>query len=135
MKQLIFWIPRAVVLMGLASQAYSQVSPPDQAFQTVHLTVSINPDAEKILMAAISDLNNAITKAGCPSCIYHLSKAYGEKPGPFPYMWIANWPDRATYEKIHASDAYNAAWNKHPELAPVRKGEIYTRYVEVTPGK
>src|SRR5579863_2025785 len=108
MKQLLSWIPVIVVYVGLAPQAVSQENPPDQPFQTVHLTVSKQPDAEKILLTAINDLNRAIAKMGCASCGYHLWKAYGEQPGPFTYMWVASWPDRATYEKIHTADEYNA---------------------------
>jgi hypothetical protein len=136
MKHLVSWIPCVVVYAGLASQAVAQDErPPEQAFQTVHLTVSQQPDAGKILLSAITDLNGGIHKGGCASCGYHLWKAYGEQPGPYTYMWVASWPDRVTYEKIHASDEYTAAWNRHPELGPVRNGEIYGRYVEVKPGK
>ena len=128
------WIRRAVVFASLVSLAVSQDRPPDQAFRTVHLTVSTQPDTERILLAAIKDLNGEIAKAGCPTCIYHLWKAYGEQSSPYTYMWSAAWPDRATYEKIHDAAGYNAAWERHPELEPVRDGEIYNRYVEVTPG-
>jgi len=132
---LMSWIPRVVVSVGLASLAVSQERPPDQAFQTVHLSVARQPDAEKKLSAALDDLNNAIIKGGCPPCIYHLWKTYGQQSGPFDFLWVASWPDRATYENIHATPLYNAAWNKHPELGAIRSGEIYNRYVEVKPGK
>ena len=101
----------------------------------MHLTQASQPDSEKILLAAIKDLNSAIEKAGCPSCIYRLWKAFGEQSGPFTYIWAASWPDRATYEKIHEEAGYTAAWGRHPELGAVRKGEIYNRYVELKPGK
>jgi hypothetical protein len=130
-KHLKSWIPLVVVYAGFTSRAISQEAPPEKAFQTVHLTVSKQPDAGKVLLAAITDLNNAIHKSGCASCGYHLWKAYGDNPGPFTYLWIANWPDRATYEKIHASDEYTTAFSRHPELEPVRQGEVYQRYVEV----
>jgi hypothetical protein len=131
MKELLLWIRPLAVCLLLSLPAFSQDRAPDQPFQTVHLTTSDEPGAEKGLVETIRDLNEVITRSGCPKCIYHLYKAYGEPSGVVTFLWIANWPDRATYEKIHEAPAYNAAWARHPELASVRQGEIYNRYVEV----
>jgi hypothetical protein len=129
------WITRAALFVGFAALASSQDRPPEQAFQTVHLTPAAQPDAENILLTAIKDLNIAIAKAGCKKCGYHLWKSYGEAGGGFKYMWGATWPNRATYEKIHAAKGYNDAWERHPELGKVREGEVYGRFVEVKAGK
>ena len=126
---------RVATLALLASICFAQDKAPEGPFQTVHLTTSRQPGTENILLGALKDLNAAITKGGCKSCIYRLSKAYGEQSGPFTFLWTASWPGRAVYEKIHGSAAYNAAWEKHTELGPVREGEVYLRFVEVKPAK
>lgn len=131
MKNQMLWIcPLAVCLLS-SLPALSQERAPDQPFQTVHLTTSGDPGAEKALIETVRDLNDVIARSGCPKCIYHLYKAYGEPSGVVTFLWTANWPDRATYERVHEAPAYNAAWARHPELASVRQGEIYNRYVEV----
>lgn len=82
----------------------------------------------------MEDFNSAIAKGGCPACNYHLWRSYGQQAGPFNYLWISNWPDRATYVKVHASTEYNAATNRYPEIGAIMSGQIYNRYVEVKVG-
>ena len=134
MNRSMSWMRRAIVYTGLASLAVSQQTVPDQAFQAVHLIASTKADDEKKLLAAMDDFNSAIAKGGCPPCNYHLWKSYGQQSGPFNYLWISNWPDRATYVKVHASTEYNAATNRHPEIGAIMSGQIYNRYVEVKLG-
>jgi hypothetical protein len=109
-------IRRTVVYAGLGTVAVSQQSPPDQPFQAVHMIAATKADDEKTLVAALDDLNGAIAKGGCPVCIYHLWKVYGQKSGPFNYLWTSNWPGRAIYETVHASAEYIDATNRHPEI-------------------
>jgi hypothetical protein len=134
MNKSMSWMLRAVVYAGLGSLAVSPQSPPDQPFQAVHMIASTKADDEKKLVAAIDDINSAIAEGGCPSCIYHLWKTYGQQSGPFNYLWISNWPGRAIYEKVHTSTEYIDATNRHPEIAGIVSGQIYNRYVEVKLG-
>jgi hypothetical protein len=134
MKNALKWIGRAAVLAGLGSLALSQERPPDQPFQAVHM-LTVLPNEEKELLAATEDINRAIAKAGCPACIYHLSKVYGQPVGPFNYLQISNWPGREIYEKVHNSEEYNAAGKRHADILNiVYRVEVYNRYVEVKIG-
>jgi hypothetical protein len=134
MNKLTSWIRRTVVYAGFATLAVSQQTPSEQPFQAVHMIASTQAGDEKKLVAAMDDLNNGIAKGGCPPCIYHLWKTSGQRSGPFNYLWISNWPGRAIYEKVHAAREYIDATGRHPEIAAIRSGEIYNRYVEVKLG-
>src|SRR5215469_13919834 len=81
MKELLLWIRPLAVCLLLSLPVFSQDRAPDQPFQTVHLTTSDEPGAEKGLIDTIRELNEVITRSGCPKCIYHLYKAYGEPSG------------------------------------------------------
>jgi hypothetical protein len=125
---------RAVVYAGLGSLAFSQQSPPEMPFQAVHMIAATKADDEKKLVGAMDDFNSAIAKGGCSPCIYHLWKTYGQRSGPFNYLWISNWPGRAVYEKVHSSEEYIDAERRHPEIGTIMTGQIYNRYVEVKLG-
>jgi hypothetical protein len=134
MSGLISWIRHAVLFASLASLVASQQRPPEAPFQAVHMLTVRQADEEKKLLAAMDDLNSAISKGGCPACIYHLWKLYGDQAGPFNYLWVSNWPGRAIYEKVHLTTEYVAATQRHPEIQAIIGGQIYNRYVEVKPG-
>jgi hypothetical protein len=122
MNQSILWMRHMIVYMGLASLAVSQQTVPDQACQALHLIASTTAEDEKKLLSAMDDFNRAAAKGGCPPCIYHLWKTYGQQSGPFTYLWISSWPDRATYVKVHTSAKYNAATNRHSEIGDIVNG-------------
>ena len=133
MNQSIRWMRRAIVYAGLASCAVSQQTVPDQPFQEVHMIAASEADDEKKLTAALDDFNSATAK-GCPPCVYHLWKTRGQQSGPFNYLWIANWPDRAIYRKVHATAEYTDATKRHPEIGVIIGGQISNEYVEVKLG-
>jgi hypothetical protein len=124
-----------VAIAALPAVAQNSDVPPDQPFQTVHLINMPSPEAEKTMLAAVTDLNAAIAKAGCPKCIYHLWKVTGTQAGKFNYLWNSNWPGRDVYVKVHNSDAYQAATKKHEAIEKFMESQVYNRYVEVTAGK
>ena len=109
--------------------------PPDQPFQAVHLINVHSADTERALLAALTDINAAIAKAGCAKCAYHLWKVSGTQAGGYNYLWTSSWPGREAYLKVHNSAEYQAAINKHPEMGPIMETQTYNRYVEVTSGK
>jgi hypothetical protein len=121
----------APVLSGQAPQQ----APPDQPFKTVHLVTLPAGVTENAWMAGLTDVNQAIAKAGCQTCIYHVFKVYGEQAGNYAYIQEAAWPGRAVYEKIHTSPEYTAARKRHAELDKVMEKQVYNRYVEVQPLK
>jgi hypothetical protein len=123
----------AIGLISAAAQ--NQDTPPNQPFQAVHLINLHSADTEKAIMAALTDINAAIAKAGCAKCGYHLWKVVGTQAGNYNYLWISNWPGRDVYVKVHNSAEYQAAINKHHELDAVMDAQIYNRYVEVTAAK
>src|SRR5215469_12271860 len=116
----------------VSALAQNDDMPPDQPFQAVHLINLPSAEAEKSLLAALTDINTAIAKAGCTKCGYHLWKVYGTQAGPFNYLWTSSWPGRDVYMKVHQSADYQAAINRHPGMEDVMKSQIYNRYVEVS---
>jgi len=74
----------------LPAVAQSQDTPPNQPFQAVHLIKVPSPDAEKSLLAALTDINKAIDKAGCTKCGYHLWKVFGTQAGDYNYLWMSS---------------------------------------------
>ena len=118
---------------GLASaMAQSEDLPPDQPFQAVHLINVPSADAEKQLLAALTDINAAIAKAGCPKCGYHLWKVAGTQAGGYNYLWTSSWPGREVYIKVHTSADYQTAIGRHHDLESIMRSQTYNRYVEVT---
>ena len=108
---------------------------PDGPFKTHHLLNLPVDVTEGAFLSALSDMNQALAKAGCSTCRYVLFKVHGQQSGPYSYMWEAAWPGSAIYLKVHRDPGYQAALNRHPELDKLMKNEIYNRYVEVAPAK
>ena len=138
---LMIMIKRQSALVGLlfcataalvSALAQNDDMPPDQPFQAVHLINLPSAEAEKSLLAALTDINTAIAKAGCANCGYHLWKVYGTQGGAFNYLWMSTWPGRDVYIKIHQSADYQAAINRHQDIDKVMNNQIYNRYVEVS---
>jgi hypothetical protein len=119
----------------ISGVAQNQDPPPNQPFQAAHLINLRSADAEKAFLAAVTDINAAIAKAGCPKCAYHLWKVIGTQAGDYNYLWTSNWPGREVYLKVHNSAEYQAAINRHQDMEAVMNMQIYNRYVEVIPGK
>ena len=116
----------------VSALAQNNDMPPDQPFQAVHLINLPSAEAEKSLLAALTDLNTAIAKAGCAKCGYHLWKVYGTQAGGYNYLWMSMWPGRDVYIKVHESADYQAAINRHQGIEDVMKNQTYNRYVEVS---
>lgn len=111
-------------------------APPDRVFKTSHLLNLPSDVTESALLSILTDMNQAIAKAGCAKCRYALFKVHGQQQGTYSYMWEAAWPGGAVYAKVHNDPGYQAALRRHPELEEkVMKNEIYNRYVEVLPAK
>jgi hypothetical protein len=132
--------PLAGALMLCCAFAASEVStaqeapiPPAGPFEAVHLirVKPGSPDAEKRMLGALAAMNEAIVKAGCESCIYHLWKADLVSTDAYTYIQISFWPSGEVYDRVHSSPAYAAASNKWPELRSLLATEIYNRYVEI----
>jgi len=127
---------RLSLLAALAAAIMAQNEAlPDGAFKTSHLLNLPVDVTEGAFLSVLSDMNQAIAKAGCPTCRYALFKVYGQQNGPYSYMWEATWPGVAVYMKVHSDPGYQAAMNRHPQFERVMKNEIYNRYVEVLPMK
>jgi hypothetical protein len=118
----------------LVTQA--QDTPPQEAFQAVHLLrvdTTSHPEAEKTMLAAIAEMNKAIEKIGCKTCIYHLWKVAGNSGGSLNYLQISYWPGSEAYEKVHNSAEYNEASKNWQSLRSVVADEGYFRFVELKP--
>lgn len=111
----------------------SQAPPPSQSFSAVH-TFLVRAAEEKQFIAAVQDINGAIAKAGCPSCIYRIYKVSGDRVGPYNYLQISEWPSGDIYTKVHNSAEFAAAQKRQDAITgTVYRAQIYNRYVEVKP--
>ena len=124
------------LFVGLtASCALAQDVAPVGPFHTVHM-IRIDKQqagAERAMLAAIAALNQAIVKAGCAECTYHLWRVEGEQQGTFNYLQISYWPGREVYDKIHNSPGYEAASKTWLLLRSAVTLELYNRFVEIKP--
>jgi hypothetical protein len=77
--------------------------------------------------------NEAIAKAGCPECIYHLWKASGTENGRYNYIMISHWSGSAMYLKVHNDPGYATASGMFLALRSVVQEEVYNRFEEVSP--
>jgi hypothetical protein len=126
----------SAVLGSVCLLVRAQDAPPQEAFQAVHLIkvdTATHPEAEKTMLAAIADMNKAIVKAGCKTCIYHLWKVAGDSGKGLNYLQISYWPGREVYEKVHNSAEYAAASKNWESLRSVVADEGYFRFVELKP--
>lgn len=116
----------------LNSSAQSSSAAP-QAFQAVHLlwVDTQQPHAEERMRTALARLNDAIRKAGCSACVYHLWRVSEASPGNYNYTQQSQWPSRAVYEKVHTSADYVAASQAWTALRSVVTQEVYVRQSEV----
>ncbi len=132
-----FFLRLALCIALAAGCLLSQDSPPAEPFQAVHLLwIDVQqPNAEKAVLAAIAELNQAIVKAGCAECTYHLWKVVGATQGSYNYVQVSSWPSGAVYDKVHNSPEYLAASKNWLNLRSVVTREVYNRYVEVQPDK
>ena len=113
---------------------HAQEPPPKEAFKVVHL-VTLTPEQEATLAAALADVNTAIVQAAHSEIRYRLYKVTGKQAGNYSYMWESSWPSGAVYDEVHKSPAFQAATKKHPVIEELMKNEVYNRYVEVRTGK
>ena len=137
MTNVSYFLARLSICAGITlSSALAQISldVPDHPFQAVHLMNFKSADAEKTILAALVDYNEAIAK-NCPKCIYHLMKGTDNSSGSHNYLWTSSWPGREVYIKVHQSPEYLAAEKRHPEIQSLVAKETYDRYVELTPTK
>ena len=139
MKNAVSLLQRLTLCAAFASGcllAQAEDTPPLEAFQAVHLIrvdPTSHPEAEKTMLAAIAEMNKAIVKAGCETCIYHLWKVAGDSGGGINYMQISYWPGREVYEKVHNSAEYSEASKNWQSLRSVVADEGYFRFVELKP--
>jgi hypothetical protein len=107
---------------------------PGPPFLALHL---YNPSSEadhQQFLAAFSSLNTAIAEAGHPETQYVAWKVAGDQEGDFEYLFGSVWADRATYEAVHAHEAYVTAMAALQEagIEPAAD-EVYNRYEQLSP--
>ncbi len=110
-------------------------APPRTAFKTVHLFNLASASAEAQLLSDLGDVNAAIAQAGHPDSRYRVWKVAGEKQGAHAYLWESTWADRATYDKVHAHSAFQAALKRAtPSLQAALTDHVYNQYTELAVG-
>jgi hypothetical protein len=127
----------AYTILALATagaQSNSKEMIPDKPFMATHL-IRVPTSGEKVFVGSVAEMNAAIAKAGCQSCVYHIWKVAGTQVGVYNFLMSSTWAGRDVYVKIHESDEYKAAVKKHPEADPFFHAQVYNRYVEVPVNK
>lgn len=122
-------------MVALAASGIGRAQAPvaEQPSQAVHLLLldAYNPNAEAVVRSAVTGINQAIVKAGCAACTYHLWKVVDAAPGSYNYVQTSTWPSKAMYEKVHTSPDYLAASGNWQTLRAVVMKEVYNRYAEI----
>ena len=96
---------------------------------SLHLWDSTLNVSEVELAKVIDDFNDVIAELGYPGAGYLLWKVQNDSIMQYRYMMLSNWPDRAAYDSIHKSEAFNSLIEKHTEFfEPMREESIYQRY-------
>lgn len=104
------------------------------ALLALHLYNPASEEAEARFIGGFRDLNQAIADAGHPETRYQAWKVTGEQAGDFAHLFGSIWTDRATYDAVHAHEAYTSAVAAL-EAAGIRPAEnqVYNRYIELNP--
>jgi hypothetical protein len=124
-----------VLVLGATASAGERPATPSpiQAFKTVHLFNVASGAAEAQLLSDLSEMNQAITKAGHPESRYRVWKVDGEQQGTRAYLWESTWADRATYDKVHRHPEYEASIKRvGTTLEAALADHVYNRYTEVS---
>ena len=95
----------------------------------LHLWDSTLNVSEVELAKILDDVNNVIAELGYPGAGYLLWKVQNDTLMQHRYMMLSSWPDRAAYDSIHNSEAWQSIWEEHSEfLEPMRSQSIYLKY-------
>jgi hypothetical protein len=90
---------------------------------------------EAQVIDAIGEMNRGVAASGYANTGYRLWRVSGEQAGDYRYLWVGMWPDQATYDAVHATEAWNQALERaQPVLDRVAAAEVYNRMIEITGG-
>lgn len=96
---------------------------------SLHLIDSTLNVSEVEFVKVLDDVNDVIAEIGYPGAGYSLWKVQDDSIMQYRFMMLSSWPDKAAYDSIHSSEAFNSAWEKHTEFfEPAREQSIYQRY-------
>ena len=96
---------------------------------SLHLYDSTLNVSEVELAKVIDDFNDVIAELGYPGAGYLFWKVQNDSIMQYRYMMLSSWPDRAAYDSIHNSEAYNSVQEKYTEFfEPMREESIYQGY-------
>jgi hypothetical protein len=124
-------IAAIMVLVLLVSAVYSQKDPAP-AYKAVHLMKLTSPKAEANLLTIVAEFNKLYTEIGYPNIRYRVWKISGKQSGQFTHIWESEWPDKATYDKVHGLKEVTELITRHEkELREILKDQLYNRYEEL----
>ena len=119
---------------------FSITNPVPAARKSVTL-LNLPPDAtEGDLVGMFSSMNAAIQGMGYQGAGYGLWRAGGAQlpdanPLGFDYLLEGLWPDQATYDEIHAAEAYTAAAEEGNEAwSRIAPNTVYSRFDRIDVG-
>lgn len=128
-----------LILVFISFSIISCVSPVDEGIEkaellqfevtSLHLWDSTLNVSEVELAKVLDEVNDAITELGYPGAGYLLWKVQNDTLMQNRYMMLGSWPDKAAYDSIHKSEAWQSVWEKYSEfLEPMKEQSIYSRY-------
>ena len=96
---------------------------------SLHLIDSTLNVSELEFAKVLDDVNDVIAEMGFLGAGYSLWKVQNDTIMQYRYMMLSSWPDRAAYDSIHNSEAYNSVQEKYTEFfEPMREESIYQGY-------
>jgi hypothetical protein len=114
----------------LAARAPQQAR--GQALKSHHLFNLPAGITEAQVIDAIREMNGGVRASGFQGAVYRLWRVSGEQAGEYLYLWEGMWPDQATYDAIHATEAWNSALERtQPIMDRVFEAQVYNRFIEV----
>jgi quinol monooxygenase YgiN len=96
---------------------------------SLHLYDSTLNVSEVEMAKVLNEINDVIAEIGYPGAGYSLWKVQDDSIMQYRFMMLSSWPDKADYDSIHNSEAFNSVIEKYTEFfEPVREQSIYHRY-------
>ena len=120
-----------LVLGSLVSGVHSQKGPAP-AYKPVHLMNLTSSEAEANLLTILAEFNKLYAQMGYPNIRYRVWKVSGKQSVQFTHIWESEWPDKATYDKVHSFKEFTELHARHEkELRGLLKDHVYNRYEEL----
>ena len=105
---------------------------PDAPLLALHL-LQLDSDEQAVDLANRLDaFNTVVAEAGHPEIRYSVWRNTGERDTTYSHVFGSIWPDRATYDQVHALESYQTLLQEQmEELEDITENDTYGRYTFV----